>query len=214
MTTNSSFNKHLVQNLSSYLSLYVQQERLKLQVANLTKTAVSWENPDHAKTLSQLLKLCLPDSAPIQGPSDAWKGMGFQGNDPCTDFRGMGMLGLFCLHHMALHHQKEMHQMIQDTESGIAVYYPVAVAGINVLAQQVQLLRNGDLTRTLAFVQTTGSQDLSHFAHIFAALFHSFHVYWKNARPASMMDFNTVLTAFTSDLPDRLKSGLALLEQE
>lgn len=29
--------------------------------------------------------------------SKQWQDLGFQGNNPATDFRGMGMLGLQCL---------------------------------------------------------------------------------------------------------------------
>ena len=29
--------------------------------------------------------------------SPQWKELGFQGNDPATDFRGMGLFGLMCL---------------------------------------------------------------------------------------------------------------------
>ena len=29
--------------------------------------------------------------------SPQWKELGFQGNDPATDFRGMGIFGLMCL---------------------------------------------------------------------------------------------------------------------
>jgi hypothetical protein len=41
----------------------------------------------------------LVSDEPIESvvPSKAWTNLGFQGNDPATDFRGMGMLGLTCL---------------------------------------------------------------------------------------------------------------------
>ena len=29
--------------------------------------------------------------------SEQWKELGFQGTDPATDFRGMGIFGLMCL---------------------------------------------------------------------------------------------------------------------
>ncbi len=31
-----------------------------------------------------------------------WQDIGFQGNDPATDFRGMGLLGLTCLQYLIL----------------------------------------------------------------------------------------------------------------
>ena len=35
---------------------------------------------------------------PLEGRiSKQWSEIGFQGNDPATDFRGMGILGLKCL---------------------------------------------------------------------------------------------------------------------
>lgn len=59
---------------------------------------------------------------------DAWKRMGFQGRDPASDFRGMGVLGLHCLLYFAEHHTRLFRNMIDND----AVAYPVCVGGIAV----------------------------------------------------------------------------------
>jgi hypothetical protein len=72
------------------------------KVENLRNKTYSTERADDTNLLIEIWNgLCAPDaefkvSDRIElGPK--WKEIGFQGNDPSTDFRGMGMLGLSCL---------------------------------------------------------------------------------------------------------------------
>ena len=66
-----------------------------------TLVPVAWENAEHEALLRQLWTLCAPaDGAgmPFPGaPSDEWRAFGFQGSDPQTDFRGMGLFGLVAI---------------------------------------------------------------------------------------------------------------------
>lgn len=60
----------------------------------LQRVAYDKNNPDHEKELMELWTLINPDQPLESRVSPQWKSIGFQGNDPATDFRGMGMLGL------------------------------------------------------------------------------------------------------------------------
>ncbi len=66
-----------------------------------TLVPVAWQNAEHEALLRQLWMLCAPaDGAgmPFPGaPSDEWRAFGFQGSDPKTDFRGMGLFGLVAI---------------------------------------------------------------------------------------------------------------------
>lgn len=52
------------------------------------------ENPEHEKMLMDLWTTLYPDQKLEARVCKQWKLLGFQGNDPATDFRGMGTLAL------------------------------------------------------------------------------------------------------------------------
>lgn len=60
----------------------------------LRKTAYNSEDAEHEAKLLELWALMMPDKQLKARVSDCWKEIGFQGDDPKTDFRGMGILGL------------------------------------------------------------------------------------------------------------------------
>lgn len=49
---------------------------------------------EHEKTLLELWTLLMPMTELESRVCNSWKDIGFQGDDPKTDFRGMGILGL------------------------------------------------------------------------------------------------------------------------
>ncbi len=55
-------------------------------------------------------KGCIPDK--VLGPE--WKDIGFQGQNPRTDFRGGGILGLHCLRYFLLKYPEEFLKMQSD----------------------------------------------------------------------------------------------------
>lgn len=48
--------------------------------------------------LTQLWNLMMPDTPLEERITKQWGDLGFQGRDPMTDFRGMGMLHMICQH--------------------------------------------------------------------------------------------------------------------
>jgi hypothetical protein len=53
-----------------------------------------------------------------------WQQIGFQGRDPATDFRGMGMLGLDHLAYLCTAHEALAREMSHASRSGYEVCYP------------------------------------------------------------------------------------------
>lgn len=93
----------------------------------LQRQAYDKGNEQHERMLLQLWEAAkqgekLPDRV---GPH--WKTLGFQGNDPATDFRGMGLLGLHTLLFMAKHRLQDMQNILASNQD-----YPFAAAAINV----------------------------------------------------------------------------------
>ena len=70
----------------------------------LSSTKFDWSHELHRELLFGVWKNLVP-GAPLQITpgksvvSEEWKKVGFQGKDPATDFRGVGLLGLVQLHY-------------------------------------------------------------------------------------------------------------------
>lgn len=65
-----------------------------LTIEGLRKTAYDSEDAAHEEKLLKLWHLLMPGRDLDSRVSNSWKDLGFQGEDPKTDFRGMGLLGL------------------------------------------------------------------------------------------------------------------------
>eukprot|EP00391_Amoebophrya_sp_Ameob2_P009405 CAMPEP_0178993432 /NCGR_PEP_ID=MMETSP0795-20121207/6700_1 /TAXON_ID=88552 /ORGANISM="Amoebophrya sp., Strain Ameob2" /LENGTH=334 /DNA_ID=CAMNT_0020685491 /DNA_START=215 /DNA_END=1216 /DNA_ORIENTATION=- len=73
----------------------------------------------------------------IEFPSDRrWKEIGFQSATPATDFRGGGILSLYCMMYLAEKYPAETRQMIAESQKD-ASCYPFACACINVTVQLI-----------------------------------------------------------------------------
>ncbi len=74
----------------------------------------------------------------------SWSDLGFQGKDPCTDFRGSGRLGLASLHSMCLSMPDTMLQLLRECRDHHTAY-PFACAVINVVHRCITALKRGQL---------------------------------------------------------------------
>lgn len=72
-----------------------------------------WRSLHHAPTDAE-------HCVAIPVPDARWKELGFQGADPSTDFRGMGLLGLDQLVAFATHAPKSAHNILQQSQFGSA----------------------------------------------------------------------------------------------
>ena len=83
--------KDALKKLTAYNGLINEVELLRIKV-------YSHKNSDHTCMLIEIWNGLVPNE-PIENVSitKRWGDLGFQGTDPATDFRGMGMLGLSCL---------------------------------------------------------------------------------------------------------------------
>lgn len=76
----------------------------------------------------------------------SWADLGFQGKDPCTDFRGSGQLGLESIHVMQQSiPDAVLRMLLQSRDSGGQTAYPFACAVINVVHRCFAALRHGHL---------------------------------------------------------------------
>lgn len=69
-------------------------KQLVQEVEKLRSEGYDSENLEHERTLLQLWALLQPGIPLTTRKTKQWQNIGFQGEDPKTDFRGMGTLGL------------------------------------------------------------------------------------------------------------------------
>ncbi|CEM35566.1 unnamed protein product [Vitrella brassicaformis CCMP3155] len=96
-------------------------------------------NEVHEVRLARLWTLLRPDEGVCPKSSLQWKGLGFQGENPRTDFRGAGLLALQCLVYMAEQYTQDLLLLVEESAS--LHHYPVAAALINVTHFLVVFLR-------------------------------------------------------------------------
>ncbi|XP_066393845.1 uncharacterized protein [Miscanthus floridulus] len=162
---------------------------------------------EHQDALRQLWRLAYPTREIPPLKSELWKEMGWQGNDPSTDFRGGGLISLENLIFFARNYPNSFQMLLSKVQGQRADWeYPFAVAGINISFMLVQML---DLKssvpsskygiRFLEFLE----RDENAFDHLYCVAFRLLDAQWLVKR-ASYMEFNEVLKSTRTQLEREL----------
>ncbi|PFH31213.1 ELMO/CED-12 family protein [Besnoitia besnoiti] len=125
-----------------------------------------------------------------------WKELGFQGEDPATDFRGCGELGLDSLVFLASRFPSHARCMLEASRDS-RYWYSFAITCINVTSwlcewlfqRRAQVIFFFFTTHTLEAVELT-------FHYLFVYVFTRFHEFWFVKKPASIMEFPFVAGEF------------------
>eukprot|EP01113_Clastostelium_recurvatum_P042658 TRINITY_DN6930_c0_g1_i2.p1 TRINITY_DN6930_c0_g1~~TRINITY_DN6930_c0_g1_i2.p1 ORF type:complete len:166 (+),score=38.86 TRINITY_DN6930_c0_g1_i2:389-886(+) len=132
--------------------------------------------------------------------SKDWGDIGFQGSDPATDFRGMGLLGLSNLHHFATKHKEAASQTLFNCVSSPAGY-PFAITGINITAMLVDLTRKGLLNSHFRHY----GPSMDEFNELYCHVFVMFNAAYTAARPQDVMSFGPIMQSFKEDFISQLR---------
>jgi hypothetical protein len=128
----------LLESLWSNLRPGVER-RPKSEATSKSSSAVASLSPLHMALVS-------PD----------WGEVGFQGADPATDFRGMGLLGLTQLEYLARTKPDMARRMLLNANHPRR-YYPFAATGINISAFVLELLSQRRVHAALFAALESGS---------------------------------------------------------
>lgn len=133
-----------------------------------------------------------PDTPLESRITKQWVDIGFQGTDPSTDFRGMGIEGLEDLIYFVERYPTVV-QSIQQHASHPVYWYPYAIVGINITKFAYQLLESKQLQRYLFEYGTQTAQ----FKEFYCYLFYQFNQFWITHEPKlTVMDFESKFTEF------------------
>eukprot|EP00916_Digyalum_oweni_P008757 GHVL01014610.1.p1 GENE.GHVL01014610.1~~GHVL01014610.1.p1 ORF type:complete len:296 (+),score=22.96 GHVL01014610.1:34-921(+) len=179
--------------------------RLNKTIRIINDACVSYDskNPEHERLLELLWTLYQPEIKRSGRTSLDWQKLGFQGDDPATDFRGPGLLGLKNLVFFGENFSERARKMLllsHDTK----LWYSFAIAGVNVTGWLTEWVRNRDTRFRHIFygtqLQASANilkEDLEKstlilFGHMYSYIFSSFHEFWFRSEPASIMQFETL----------------------
>jgi hypothetical protein len=136
--------------------------------------------------------------------SSRWSLIGFQGEDPGTDFRGMGFLGLEQLEYMSRKSRylaRDLLKRSMDTR----YEYPFAITGINITYNLVNLYKDGSMKhlyydygdslfrnkrRNLNLIKTLND--------LYVELYLRFDCFWRESKPENILVFNELMEEFVN----------------
>nr|CAH8853948.1 unnamed protein product [Trichobilharzia regenti] len=168
----------------------------KLEV--LRSTEFNWEDKYHAELLSRLWGFLCPSDH--ETSHKQWVLLGFQTENPGTDFRGMGLLSLENLVYFAETHTK-LARSISSASNHPKKWYPFALAGINLTKLLYSFMLRGYLKNQ--FYNTSSLVGMQDFNEFYCYTFYSFHEFWmKTSR--DIMLFNEYRDDFENKLKKRL----------
>ncbi|RIB15233.1 ELMO/CED-12 family-domain-containing protein [Gigaspora rosea] len=175
--------------------------KLAHEINDRATTKFDSNNKQHEKKLLELWDLLMPDEQLEGRYSEQWTKIGFQGKDPATDFRGMGMLGLDDLVYYAKNYPESAHDVLKSSRRNSS-WRPFATVGINITFFAVQTLRTRQLQYFLFKYGST--KDIYH--EFFCYLFHSFNEFWisHDQSTITIMDFEKIFNQFKRNIIQEL----------
>ena len=123
-----------------------------------------------------------------------WIDIGFQADDPTTDFRGGGSLSLINLLHFLRIYESEALDCLRTSRSSGSEYF-FACGGINITYNLLAKIRNYELYSEFENAQSR-EDVLYRFNRMYSVIFIKFNKHWKSSGLSdSLMNFNTVLVS-------------------
>lgn len=200
--------------LGQCVSLIWGYSQLLADVEALRRTAYDSQDAEHERKLLELWQLLVPERRLESRISDGWKEVGFQGDDPATDFRGMGLLGLENLLFFARTYPAAAAHVLSHSRHP-HYGYSFACVGINLTHMSHRMWTDG-AAKSHVYNACHQSQaevpDMSHFHRFYCHLFFEFDKLWLSEKPATIMDFSRVRDLFEARLRVVLADRSALLK--
>nr|SVE75294.1 EOG090X0AMT [Daphnia dolichocephala] len=193
------FNKLFGESVSVIWSL----KQLLHDLENIRTTGYDSFNVEHEQKLLELWTLLMPMTELESRISNSWKDIGFQGDDPRTDFRGMGLLGLENLHFFAKHYQEVALQVLSHSNHP-KHGYSFAIVGINLTHLAYSLWKEGTAKTHIYNIcchqlQIPGPT-LLHFHRFYCYLFIEFDKLWMSEKPPTIMEFGRIRSQFENHI--------------
>nr|CAG4641080.1 EOG090X0AMT [Eulimnadia texana] len=171
-------------------------------------------SPEHEKKLLDLWSLLMPNQMLRSRVTDQWKEVGFQGDDPKTDFRGMGILGLEnLLYFVKEYPAAALHVLSHSNHPKYG--YSFAIVGINLTSTALTLWKTGAAkTHFYNYCHHHNIQrpEIYLFHQFYCYLFFEFDRFWLAEKPATIMEFSRIHNLFEKNIRAKLANPSVLLK--
>ncbi|KAK4521156.1 Cleavage stimulation factor 50 kDa subunit [Mucor velutinosus] len=205
IVTKKQFPRHSMDTpaahvLAKSLDRIHQSNVLLNTVEGLVKTKYDATNDLHEEKLLKLWSEMMPDTELESRITKQWVEIGFQGNDPATDFRGMGIQGLNDLLYFIQTHADHALCCLQHASHPV-YWYPYAIVGINITKFAYQTLESKKLQLYLFQYGT----DVATFQEFYCYLFYKFNQLWITHQPQlTVMEFEVKFQEFKMQIEKEL----------
>ncbi|GAM25414.1 hypothetical protein SAMD00019534_085890, partial [Acytostelium subglobosum LB1] len=196
-----AFESTILPNLVAALEPLSQLQTLKVQIALLRDEAYTHDKLAHEAKLDELWESLKPDVRRTARHTSEWGEIGFQGKDPATDFRGMGILGLDNLLYFATHHIDAAQATLLDANTRCK--YPFAITGINLTSVLVNLLMNEQCHLKQHFLYS--GPTVQQFHELYVKAFIQFNTFYQAKKPVNIMQFGPIMKEFVEQLTAKVK---------
>ncbi|CAG4915219.1 unnamed protein product [Colias eurytheme] len=172
------------------------------EVEDLRCTQYDSKNLQHEEKLLTLWKLLQPNELLEDRVTKQWQNIGFQGDDPKTDFRGMGLLGLENLLFFASEYPQVSSHVLSHSHHP-KYGYTYAIVGINLTSMAYYLLKDGS-AKTYMFNAKQYIPNIDLFHRFYCYLFYEFDKMWIESKPENIMEFSMIFKKFENSIRSQL----------
>merc|ERR1719378_1793297 len=181
-------HRQFVTSITMCIRQIIGYKQLVHEVEIMRSEAFNENNLDHEMSLLQIWTLLQPDTPLHKRVTKQWQTIGFQGEDPKTDFRGMGMLGLSNLVYFAKEFSSAARHILSHSHHP-QLGYSFAIVGINLTHMAYKLLMDSSLK-----------------SHMFNINLHkpTIENFWLECKPKDIMEFNRIRDLFENNIRSQL----------
>lgn len=196
---NNDERRHdLSKNLAKSMRQIRGYQKLCHEVEARRLISFNKEIPEHKHLLLKLWKLLKPDVELEDYKTFQWGDIGFQGDDPATDFRGMGILGLDQLVFFAQYDVDNCKRVFSLSHHPL-YEFPFAICGINITALVKDFLY-GDYLKNHFYNVFRDSPPIDSFHQVYCRVFTLFSEFWEISEPETIIHFNYIKQKFQEAL--------------
>ena len=178
---------------------------LKVTSKGLSLEKVSLDDPEQLKILKTIYLSLDRDLEKLNDKfkGEEWIELGFQCDDPTTDFRGTGQLGLLNLHYFVTTEPDRAKEMMDEANKQEQHYF-FSCAGINITHKLLFMLTEEKINLHIFENANDKEKAIHRFNMLYDQFFTRFHGHWVNSNlKTSIMNFNVVLNDFCEKYKER-----------
>lgn len=201
----------LIANISHCVHSLRVVSLIHARIVELSQTQFDKKNELHVELLNQFWKNMKPNTIRNGGLVTAeWSEVGFQGTDPSSDFRGMGLLGMIQLCYFSTHRTSAAIEALRESNHSRR-FFPFAATGINMTNFVMELLSETRCHKMLFdHLELNSLSDLSTASYgpetsdetinsgcdvihgLYCRLYEDFVELWVKRDPRDIMSFGTI----------------------